>query len=173
MVNMLNKGRVRQLAGWALRRGSRVVLGNALRMGGSRAVDSAVSAAVDAVPHVAQRSYVQVFNVSPPVTVYVRGSHCRVTVRRSLVDKVTLEANLYRAFGVELAAEQDGAGVYIVAKRKPVVGTVARVDFTLSVPANTHLAFHLTPGDVVFESLEGLFEIPAAQVFADRDDAQS
>ena len=105
------------------------------------------------------------FNVKPPVTVYVRASHCRVTICRQSEPKVILDADLYRAFGVELTAEQDEVGVYIVAKRKAVVGRVTRIDLALTVPDNSHLALHLTPGDVIFEAVDGMLELPINEIF--------
>jgi hypothetical protein len=152
---------VRRPLGWLMRQAGRGVVGLALRRGGQSAVDSALSA----VPKTGQRSHVQVFNVKPPVTVYVRASHCRITICRQSEPKVILDANLYRAFGVELTAEQDDAGVYIVAKRKAVVGRVTRIDLALTVPADSHLALHLTPGDVIFQAVDGLLELPINEIF--------
>jgi hypothetical protein len=152
---------VRRPLNWLVRHSGRWIVGLALRRGGQTAVDSALSV----VPKTAQRSHVQVFNVKPPVTVYVRASHCRITVCREPEPKVILDANLYRAFGVELTAEQDDAGVYIVAKRKAVVGRVTRIDLALTVPANSQLALHLTPGDVIFEGVDGMLELPMNEIF--------
>jgi hypothetical protein len=156
MVNLIGRS-----VGWVLRQGGRFIVFTLLRRGGRSAVDTALTA----VPKTTQRSHIQIFNVTPAVTVYVRASHCRITVSRQTDPKVILEANLYRAFGVELTAEQDEAGVYIVAKRKAVVGRVTRTEFTLTVPADSHLAFHLTPGDVIFQDIEGMIELPTRQVF--------
>lgn len=124
------------------------------------AIDTALGAAVEAVPRPVQRSQVQVFNVVPPVTVYIRASNCRVAVRRTTESKVTLEAHLASAFGLELATEQDDAGVYIIAHRKPVVGQIGHVNLTVTVPADCHLAFHVTPGDIVLEGIDGMLELP-------------
>jgi hypothetical protein len=156
---------MRRVTGWLLRRSGRAAVNTALKVGGRSAVDSALGAAAEAVPRTSQRSQVQIFNVTLPVTVYVRASHCRVFVRCERSSKVVLEANLYRAFGVELAAEQDAAGVYIVARRKPVIGTISRTDLTLTVPPESYLAFHLTPGEIVFQNIDGMIKLPAAQVF--------
>jgi hypothetical protein len=151
---------IRRLFNWMLRLGGRSAMGAALRLGSRSAIDTALSAAVDVVPKAGQQSYTQVFNVQPPITVYIRGSHCRVTVRRAPDPKVILQANTYRAFGLELAAEQDHAGVYIVAKRKPVVGQISRADFTVTVPPESHLTLNLTPGDVVLQDIDGMLEFP-------------
>jgi hypothetical protein len=156
---------MRRLTGWVLRQGGRAAVDTALRMGGRSAVDSALGAAAEVVPKTSQRSHLQVFNVTSPVTVYVRASHCRVIVRSEKAAKVILEANLYRAFGVEMVAEQDAAGVYIVIRRKPVVGTISRATLTLTVPPEAFLALHLTPGEIVFENIDGMIKLPAGQVF--------
>ncbi len=136
-----------------------------LRSGQRSVLDAALGVATNALPGTAERIHTQVFNVTSPVTVYLRASHCRVTVRRAAAAKIILEANLQRALGIEFAAEQDQAGIYIIARRKPVVGTVARAEFTLTIPADTHLAFHLTPGDIVFENVDGIAELPSKLVF--------
>lgn len=140
----------------------------ALRMGQRTAIDTALGVAANAMPGTTERIHTQVFNVIPPVTVYLRASHCRVTVRQSDTPKVRLEASLQRTFGIEFSAEQDDAGVYIVVRRKPVVGAVSRIEFTLVVPRDTHLAMHLTPGDIVFEDIDGIAELPTTQVFSSR-----
>jgi hypothetical protein len=144
---------------------NRALVGSIWRVGGQTAVNSALGAAADAVPKSTQRSHRQIFNVSTPTTVYIRGSHCTVTVQRHTQSKVILDANLHRAFGVELVAEQDDAGIYIVARRKAVVGKITRADLILTVPPNSHLAFHLTPGEVTFANVDGMVELPVKQVF--------
>ncbi len=138
-----------------------------LRQGGRSVLGTALGAAVSAVPRPAERVYTQVFDVSPPVTVYVSGERCRVTLRRAAMGRVTLEARIGHP-GVEFVTEQDPAGVYIVLKRKPVIGAVARVDFTLHVPEDVHLALRLTAGEVLFVDMDGLWALPAAQVFGRR-----
>jgi hypothetical protein len=136
---------IRRLLGWGLRLGAR---------------SAANATLADAIPRISPQGYIQVFNVTLPTTVYVRASHCRVTVRREAAAKVVLQASMHRAFGLELAAEQDNAGVYVVAKQKTVVGKLSRADFTIIVPAQCSLVFHLTPGDVVFQDIDGMMELP-------------
>lgn len=163
------KALFRRLFNWMLRTSGNRLFQAALRIGGRSAIDTALGAAVGAMPGTAEHLYTQVFNITPPTTVYLRASHCRVTVRPAQNAKVTLEATMQRAFGIKFASDQDEAGVYIVVRRKPVVGTVARADLTLIVPQNTHLALHLTPGDVVFESIEGMINLSSDCIFTPAD----
>jgi hypothetical protein len=159
------KQRIWRVLNWTLRLGGGSLMRTALRIGRQSALDTALGVASNAMPAAADRLYTQVFNVTKPITVYLRASHCRVTVRPTTESRVRLEANLQRVFGVEFATEQDDAGIYIVARRKPVVGTVSRAEFTLTVPSNAHLALHLTPGDIVFESVDGVVELPPTLLF--------
>lgn len=162
MVNRL----IRRGLNLVVRLGGTQLARTALRIGQRSIFDTALGVAAQAVPGTTERLYTQVFNVTSPVTVYVRANHCRVTVRRSTHAKVTLNANLQRSFGLDLTAEQDGDGIYIVARRKPVVGSVTRADFTLTVPPDTQLALHLKPGEIVFEDINGLAELGTAALYA-------
>jgi hypothetical protein len=101
----------------------------------------------------------QVFTITLPVTVYVYAAHSRVIVRRKPGNQIELEAAMRAAFGLSLAVDQDEAGVYIVAKRKPVAGTLARADFVLIVPPEAHILAQLTPGKLVLDDVDGLVEV--------------
>ncbi|MBN1563617.1 MAG: hypothetical protein JXA10_07255 [Anaerolineae bacterium] len=153
---------IRRALGWVI---NRAVFNTIWRFGGERAMNSALGAAADVVPKTTQRSHRQIFNVTAPPTIYVRGSHCNVTIQHHADPKVILDVNLHRAFGVELVAEQDDAGIYIVAKRKAVVGKVTRADLTLTIPSDSHLALHLTPGEVTFTGIDGMIELPTNHIF--------
>lgn len=160
LVPWLSRHLKQRLFSTALFFASRNAVNTALRLSGQSAVDSALGAALEAVPLAGQQTYTQVFKVTLPLTVYVRASHCRVSVRRAPEPKVILETSTARTFGLELAAEQDEAGIYIIARRKNIVGQISRVEFNLTVPDRCHLAFHLTPGDVVMQDIDGLLELP-------------
>lgn len=134
----------------------------AVRWGGVAAAERTLRVAASAVPDRTNRAETRAFNIAGPTTVYVRGSQCRVAVSRGEARKVVVRSNLVRAFGLELAAEQDDAGVYIVARQKRVVGKLSRAEFSLEVPAETHLVFRLTPGDVILHDLDGMLELPAS-----------
>lgn len=133
----------KMVTGWLFQRGARV----------------AIQTANEVVPRLVQEQYRQVFEVAPPVTVFVYASNARVTVRRSAENTVTLDADLRASFGWQLVAEQDEAGVYIVAKRKPIVGALSSAAFTLFVPAATRLLVDLTPGALILEDLNGRISV--------------
>ncbi len=122
---------------------------------GARTAIESIGAAAGQIGHDAFR---KVFTVTLPVTVYVYATHSRVTVRRRPGNQIELEANMRGAFGLNLTVDQDDAGIYVVAKRKPVAGALARADFTLIVPPEARILAHLMPGTLILDDVEGLIE---------------
>lgn len=105
------------------------------------------------------RSHLRVFKVEAPVTVFVRGTKCKVTVQYHDLEQVELHVHLYNAFGLKFVTEQDEAGVYIVAKRRRFLGWISRAEFVLRVPAYANLAFNVTPGTVQLNEVTGVVHI--------------
>jgi hypothetical protein len=141
----------------------RKILKTALR----RSMESAVVATAETAAQVTAKSFVQYFTVTLPSTVYVRASQCEVIVRYKSGARVELSANLRASFGWELVAEQDDAGIYVVAKRKPIVGKLSTAHFTLIVPPEINLVFDLTPGAVKFATINGKLTLPGNPMVTD------
>lgn len=95
----------------------------------------------------------QQFEIAGPTTVFVKASGCRVTVRQSTGRVVWLTANLYVSAGLDVATQQDEAGIYIVILRKPVVGTVSRANVQITIPAGCDLVADLDRGDLLLQDL--------------------
>ena len=132
------------------------VLRSALRRGVEEAVNATAESAVTATT----RAFNQVFVVTLPVTVYVKASYCEVTVLHQSGTQVEVAANLRAAFGWDLLSTQDEFGVYIIAKRKLVVGAFSTGHFTLTVPPEANLVCDLTPGAIRFANIHGKLTIP-------------
>lgn len=126
-----------------------------------RGLETAAQLGVDAAATATSKSFIQRFAVHPPVTVFVRGSNVTVRVIYQPGSTVELNANLRASFGWEFVADQDEAGVYIVAKRKLLVGTLSTASFTIITPPEANLVLHLTPGTVQVADLNGKLTIPA------------
>lgn len=107
------------------------------------------------IPDIARERRVDAYEVPGPTTVYVRASHCRVILRRTTDRRVQIEGDLRQAFGWQWVTERDEAGIYVVLKRKPLVGALSTADLTLVVPPDAYLVFHLTPGSVQLEDFAG------------------
>jgi hypothetical protein len=135
----------------------RRILNTALRRG----VESAVAVTTESAASATSKAFSQRFEVILPITVFVRASQCNVIVRHAVGNIVELSANLRASFGWEFVAEQDDAGIYVVAKRKPIVGNLSSASFTLIVPPEANLVFHLTPGSVKLVNINGKITIPS------------
>ena len=136
----------------------RGVLNNLMRRG----VETAVQVTAESAATATTKAYLRVFQVTLPTTIYVRASQSNITVRRKSGNLVQVSASLRASFGWDLVAEQDDAGVYIVAKRKLIVGSLSTASFTLVVPPEANLVFHLTPGTVRLYDIDGKLTIPGA-----------
>ena len=140
----------------------RRLLNAALRRG----VQTAVLVTADTAASATSKTFIQSFEVSIPTTVYVRASMSEVTLRYKPGNRVEVSANLRASFGWELVAEQDEAGIYIVAKRKPLVGQLSSANFDLSVPPGVNLMFNLTPGTVRVMNINGKFNVAGTSLVA-------
>jgi hypothetical protein len=119
------------------------------------------------LPDVARRRQVAAYEVDGPITVYVRASHCRVTVQRIMEPRVQVECDLRQAFGWDWVTDRDDAGVYVVLKRKPLMGALSDADLTLLVPPDAYLVFNLTPGSVQLADFDGRVSVAPVDQNAD------
>lgn len=119
----------------------------------------AVSAA-SAVAELARHSQTFHFGVPQPITFYLQAEYAEVRLKRWGYPRIEVTAQLQAAFGWRVAADQDDAGVYIVAKRRPVVGSLSRAVFDVSVPGDTYLMLKLSEGRLVIEDVSGALHIP-------------
>jgi len=136
----------------------RRVVSTTLRIGGRPIFNAALGLIRPSVERIGQDVFHERYTVTLPVTVYVYGVHSQVTVHYQPGTEITVHATLRAAFGIRLIVEQDTAGLYIIAKRFLVAGTITRANFTLIVPPETHILAQLTPGTLVFDEIDGTLE---------------
>lgn len=103
------------------------------------------------------------FIVAPPVTFYLDAEMAAVRVVRWQLPKVEVQMELQAGFGWRVETDQDDVGVYIVAKRRPVVGNLARADFAVFIPEDTHLVLKLAESALLLNNLTGTYEIPPSE----------
>lgn len=122
----------------------------------SRALDAGRARLTETIDRYALR----VFAVQKPTTIFIRGTRCHVTVRYHDLDQVEIHARLYNAFGLLFVAEQDEAGVYLIVRRRRLLGLISRAEFLLKVPRYANLTFNLTPGTIRLDEINGILELP-------------
>lgn len=116
--------------------------------------------AASTVAELARQSQTFHFGVSQPITFYLRAEHAEVRVTRWTQPKIEVAVQLQAAFGWRMETDQDEAGVYMVAKRRTLVGGFSSATFNILVPHDTYLMLNLTDGRLVLEHVEGSLHIP-------------
>jgi len=116
--------------------------------------------AASTVTELARHTQTYRFGVmSGPITLYLRAEQAEVQIARWGQPQVVITAQLQAAFGWRVASDQDEAGVYFVARRRPVVGGLSRALFRVSVPYNTFLVLKLDGGRLTLEAVHGTLEL--------------
>jgi hypothetical protein len=108
------------------------------------------------------------FNVPEQFTFYLDAGSAEVTVARWPERWVEVRARLQVGLGWRLQTDQDEAGVYVVAKRRAVVGGIARASFSVNIPHDTHVILKLEDGQLKLDHLNGTLHVPP---FAQTGDA--
>ncbi len=101
-----------------------------------------------------------VFNTQGPITFYLRAENADVRIVRWNRPRVEVSLRLEAAFGWRLMADQDEAGVYVVAHRRRMLGKLSSAAFSIIVPDDAYLALRLQDGRVALEHVTGTLEIP-------------
>ncbi|MCY3917047.1 MAG: hypothetical protein OXG49_13650 [Chloroflexi bacterium] len=75
--------------------------------------------------------------------------------RPEVLAKVELQAG----FGWQLAADQDEAGVYMIARRKAIIGSLGRATFDIRLPRQAHISLKLENCQVCLADLNTALDL--------------
>lgn len=109
---------------------------------------------------VARKAHTYSFITTTPITFYMQAEAVQVRIRRWDQPRVEVGVQLRVPMAWRVVTEQDDAGVYCVARRRPVVGGWAGAKFTVSVPTDTYLMLKLTECDLAIDGYSGTMELP-------------
>lgn len=99
------------------------------------------------------------FFVPTPGTFYLHAEDATVRIARWNQPKISIRAQLQAGFSWRVKTDQDEAGVYVVAKRRAVMGKMGRSNFEIMVPQQTYLILRLEPGGVLLDNVQGTLHI--------------
>lgn len=116
--------------------------------------------AASTVAELARQSQRYHFSVSPPVSFYLHAENAEVRVTRWAQPRIEVAAQLQAAFGWRLATDQDEAGVYVVAQRRALLGSLSSAVFSVLVPHDTYLILRLSEGRVLLNGVTGTLHLP-------------
>lgn len=118
-----------------------------------------VSAAAS-VRDMAQMTRTYQFAVLSAITCYLHVEHAEVRIARWQKPEIQAKVTLQAGFGWRVATDQDEAGVYLVAKRRSLVGSIARAQFVITLPTETHLVLKLEHSHLELCDLNHTLHIP-------------
>lgn len=120
--------------------------------------------AASSVVELARSSQSYVFNVAGSATCYVHVRDGEVRIARHTAPQIEIAAQIQAPFAWRVAAEQDEAGVYLVALRRPIVGAVGGASFLITAPEHAYLVLRLEHSRLALEDVNGLIELPPQTV---------
>ena len=83
------------------------------------------------------------WEATPPATFFLDVEASDVRLKRHAPLRVIAKVELQAGFGWQMAAEQDAAGIYLIARRKPLIGAVGRGRFDITLPPSLHVTLKL------------------------------
>jgi hypothetical protein len=119
-----------------------------------------VMSAAAAVSEIALKAQTHRFGVPGPVTLYAHLEGAEVSVERRALPYLEVAVQLQAPFAWRVAFDQDEAGVYVVARRRPVVGDLGGGSFKLIVRPDTYLQLRLEGCKLVLHDLHTTLELP-------------
>ena len=100
------------------------------------------------------------WQIQLPNTVYIQAEHARIRIAPHERMEVLAKIELQAPFGWQLAAEQDAAGVYIIARRKALIGKIGRGQFDIKMPRGLHLSLKLENCQLCLDDWARQLDIP-------------
>jgi len=100
------------------------------------------------------------WDVAPPITFFLHVEHADVTIKRHDDPVILARTEIQAGFGWQVVTDQDDVGVYIVGKRKPLIGTIGRAKFTITVPHSIHVTLKLEHCKLTLDDLHTTFDLP-------------
>jgi hypothetical protein len=119
--------------------------------------------AASSVAEIVREKQVYRYGVQSACALYLHAEGAEVRLFRWELPAIEIVAQLQASFGWRIASEQDEAGVYFVAKRRPFVGAVAGGTFALTVPRETHVILRLERCQVWMTNVSSTVEIPGSR----------
>ena len=100
------------------------------------------------------------WEAAPPMTFFLQTEQAAITLARHDKPQILAKVELQAGFGWQMAAEQDEAGVYLIARRKPLIGGIGRGKFDIALPAGVHITLKLTHCQLRLDKLNATLDFP-------------
>lgn len=100
------------------------------------------------------------WDVRTPSTLFLQAEQSDIRLALHDQPQILARVELRVGFGWQLTTDQDSAGVYIVAVRKRVIGSIARAKFTIHCPRGIYLSLKLQNCRLCFDDMTASLDLP-------------
>lgn len=100
------------------------------------------------------------WEVAARTTFFLQAEYADIRLATHERHAVLARLKLQAGFGWQLVTDQDEAGVYIIAKRKPVIGSIGRARFDITLPADARISLKLEKCKLCLDDLSAAFDWP-------------
>lgn len=100
------------------------------------------------------------WETAPGATFFLEAQYADIRLvthdRHEILAKVELQVG----FGWQMATDQDEAGVYIIVRRKPLIGSISRSRFDITLPDDLHISLKLENCRLCLDDLNASLDLP-------------
>lgn len=100
------------------------------------------------------------WDVTAPNTLFLQAEQSDIQLVLHDQPQILAKIELRAGFSWQLSTDQDAAGVYVVAVRKPVIGSIARGKFTFHCPRGVYISLKLKQCQLCFDDLTASLDLP-------------
>ncbi|MDX2075688.1 MAG: hypothetical protein SFZ02_04615 [bacterium] len=120
--------------------------------------------AANTLRDMAQKTKTYYFAIQPHMTFYLHIADAEVELIRWERPMIEMTVRLDGVFGWKVAVDQDEAGVYVAARRRPIVGEISYGRFEVRCPRETYNIFRLEGCKLTLNDVTGEFHLPTHKV---------
>ena len=100
------------------------------------------------------------WDVAPRATFFLQAEYADIRLVKRERQAIDLKVQLQAGFGWQLLTDHDDAGVYVIARRKAVIGRLSRGRFEIALPADAHVSLKLDHCQLCLAELNTALELP-------------
>ena len=100
------------------------------------------------------------WETAPGTTFFLQAEYADIRLVTHRRPEVLAKVELQAGFGWQWLAEQDEAGVYIIARRKQLIGSLGRSRFDITLPEYIHISLKLKQCKLCLDDLNTALDLP-------------
>ncbi len=100
------------------------------------------------------------WKVAAGTTFFLQAEYADIRLEAHERPEILAKVELQAGFGWQLATDQDEAGVYMIARRKALIGSISRAKFDIKLPEQTHISLKMKNCQVCLAELDRALDLP-------------